>query len=231
MKYKALPGILFLFSITAVFISAQNTPRIPVIKTGVLHNKSISPLPAPVLTPSIDPGDVAGSEAVNVEALIDMNGKVISAKAVSGHPLLRRAAEEAALKTRFRPTLADGPGTIRVLGTLVYDLASFRLRPGEKKNDTTLRFISHGLSKPTPLLLPKPAYPPGAAAVNVSGPVSVSITIGKTGNVISAKVLSGHPLLRHASRAAAKRARFRPVTLSGAPVNAYGIIVYNYVIE
>ncbi len=231
MKYKALAGVLFLLLFTAVSISAQTPetrPRVPVIKTGVLNKKAISPLPAPVLPPSIDRDDLEGSGPVNVEALIDMNGKVISAKAISGHPLLRRPAEEAALKTRFRPTLINGP-PINVSGTLVYDLASFGLE--KKEITTTLRFISHGLTKTTPLHLPKPAYPLVASDINVSGPVNVSITIGKKGKVISAKVLSGHPLLRQASLAAAKRARFRPVTVSGTPVNAYGLIVYNYVLD
>ncbi|HEV7644384.1 MAG TPA: TonB family protein [Pyrinomonadaceae bacterium] len=228
MKYKALPGVLFLLWFTIVSISAQTSetrPRIPVIKTGVLNKKAISPLPAPILPSSVDPRDVAGSGPVNVEALIDMDGKVISAKAISGHPLLRKSAEEAALKTRFRPTLADGPA-IRVLGTLVYDLASFGLRPEEKPPVvTTARVISH-LRPDLVLSLPKPRYPEAAKAINAKGPVNVEVRVDENGKVILVKVLSGHPLLRAAAVSAAKRAKFKPTGLDR--VHVLVNIVYNF---
>jgi protein TonB len=48
------------------------------------------------------------SGAVQVAITIDENGRVIDAKAVSGHPALRPAAEEAAKKWVFRPASLDG---------------------------------------------------------------------------------------------------------------------------
>jgi TonB family protein len=45
---------------------------------------------------------------VQVEITIDENGRVIEAKAVSGPPVLRAAAEEAARKWVFRPMRVDG---------------------------------------------------------------------------------------------------------------------------
>ena len=48
------------------------------------------------------------SGAVQVEITIDENGRVIEAKAISGHPALRSAAEEAAKKWVFRPASLDG---------------------------------------------------------------------------------------------------------------------------
>src|SRR5688572_10347322 len=44
--------------------------------------------------------------------------------------------------------------------------------------------------------LPKPEYPKLARYVKVSGPVSVDVLIDGIGNVISARAVSGHPLLR-----------------------------------
>ena len=43
--------------------------------------------------------------AVNVQILVDEQGKVISAQTVSGHPLLVTAAKDAAMRARFH---ADG---------------------------------------------------------------------------------------------------------------------------
>ena len=76
--------------------------------------------------------------------------------------------------------------------------------------------------------LPKPPYPPTAKAVGASGAVNVQITIDEQGNVISAKAISGHPLLRQAAEHAARNARFSPTYLSKVAVKVNGLIVYNF---
>ena len=48
------------------------------------------------------------SGEVQVAITIDENGRVVEAKATSGHPALRSAAEEAAKKWVFRPASLDG---------------------------------------------------------------------------------------------------------------------------
>ena len=48
------------------------------------------------------------SGEVQVEITIDENGRVIEARAISGHPALRAAAEDAARKWVFRPMRVDG---------------------------------------------------------------------------------------------------------------------------
>ena len=59
------------------------------------------------------------SGAVNVQVLIDENGNVVSATAVSGHPLLRNGAVNAARQSRFTPTfLSKQP--VKVTGVIVY---------------------------------------------------------------------------------------------------------------
>jgi periplasmic protein TonB len=63
------------------------------------------------------------SGMVTVQVLIDESGKVISAHAVSGHPLLQAAAVEAAKQTRFTPTLLSGQA-VKVSGLLVFNFAA-----------------------------------------------------------------------------------------------------------
>lgn len=63
-------------------------------------------MPQPVYPPEAREQAISGS--VTVEIQIDEEGNVISATAVYGHPLLRAAAEEAAMKAKFRPTVIDG---------------------------------------------------------------------------------------------------------------------------
>ncbi|MBK8302603.1 MAG: energy transducer TonB [Chloracidobacterium sp.] len=52
--------------------------------------------------------------------LISESGSVISANAVSGHPLLRAAAEGAARGARFSPTMLSGQA-VKVSGVITYN--------------------------------------------------------------------------------------------------------------
>ena len=81
------------------------------------------------------------------------------------------------------------------------------------------------------LYLAKPSYPPIARQAHASGTVIVWVSIDETGKVVSASVLTGHPLLRQPSLAAAKEARFTPTKVEGRPVRVTGVIHYNYVAE
>src|SRR5438552_1166635 len=57
---------------------------------------------------------------VSVQSLIDEQGRVISAQAMSGSPTLLSAAKEAAMRARFTPTLLSGT-PVKVQGTIIYN--------------------------------------------------------------------------------------------------------------
>lgn len=57
---------------------------------------------------------------VNVQVLIDENGNVVSASAISGHPLLRQAATSAARQAKFSPTTLSGQ-PVKVSGVIIYN--------------------------------------------------------------------------------------------------------------
>jgi protein TonB len=63
---------------------------------------------------------VRASGSVSVQVLISESGSVISASAVSGHPLLRAAAVSAARGARFSPTLLSGQ-PVKVSGVITYN--------------------------------------------------------------------------------------------------------------
>lgn len=75
---------------------------------------------------------------------------------------------------------------------------------------------------------PLPPYPPIARAAHASGNVAVEVTIDEAGNVISAKAVSGHPLLQSASVAAARQAKFMPTKVSGQPVKVQSVLTYTF---
>lgn len=88
-----------------------------IISGGVVNGKAVNlvkpPYPAAARA-------VRAAGAVNVQVTIDEGGSVISASAVSGHPLLRAAAVQAARSSRFSPTLLSGQA-VKVSGIIVYN--------------------------------------------------------------------------------------------------------------
>ena len=84
---------------------------------GILNGKALS-LPMPVYPDAAKRARISG--VVEVEVVIDINGKVISAKTVRGPGLLQQAAEMAAKQARFTPTLLSGQ-PMKVVGVITYN--------------------------------------------------------------------------------------------------------------
>jgi protein TonB len=94
-------------------------PRAP-ISGGVLNGKAIS-LPKPAYPPIARQAHASGT--VVVQVTIDENGSVISAHAVSGHPLLQAVAVAAARGARFSPTKLSGQ-PVKVTGVITYNFVA-----------------------------------------------------------------------------------------------------------
>ncbi len=91
--------------------------------------------------------------------------------------------------------------------------------------------VSGGVLNGKAISLPKPAYPPIAKQAKASGTVTVQVLVDEKGNVVSARAVSGHPLLKAASVAAAREAKFSPTKVNGKPVKVSGVITYNFTAE
>src|SRR6266404_3221693 len=94
-------------------------PRAP-ISGGVLNGKAIS-LPHPPYPAIARTAHASGT--VVVQVVIDENGNVISAHAVSGHPLLQAVAVAAARGARFSPTKLSGQ-PVKVTGVITYNFVA-----------------------------------------------------------------------------------------------------------
>ncbi len=88
--------------------------------------------------------------------------------------------------------------------------------------------VSEGVINGKATYLPVPMYSAAARAIGAAGKVDVQVTIDENGKVISAKAVSGNPLLRADAEKAAWRAKFSPTYLSKVPVKVTGVIVYNF---
>ncbi|MCW5959493.1 MAG: TonB family protein [Pyrinomonadaceae bacterium] len=247
MKNLTIFALLILVFASATISAQTDTPK--TISGGVVNGKAVS-LPVPEYPAAA--AAVGASGAVSIKVLIDTEGKVVEADAISGHPLLRSAAESAARKAKFNPTELSGV-PVKVSGTLVYnfncpfadkskctsespkigaitrigtsDTPSFPTRtlPAEGSGGGT---INGGVVSGKALNLPAPKYPAAAAAVGAVGSVKVQVLINEDGNVVSATAVEGHPLLRSSAEKAAMASVFRPTLLEGRPVKVAGIINY-----
>ncbi|MDQ3743687.1 MAG: energy transducer TonB [Acidobacteriota bacterium] len=87
-----------------------------IVSGGVLNGRVISK-PQPVYPLTAKQAHVQGT--VIVQIVVDEQGNVLSAHAIQGPPLLRKAGEEAASKARFTPTLLCGR-PVKVTGVITY---------------------------------------------------------------------------------------------------------------
>jgi periplasmic protein TonB len=159
--------------------------------------------------------------------------KEISAKA-SDVPPVRRGVTTivGSSDSNAQVAMPSGPGA----GTVVSAPARVNIAdeppPPDAPKPTPPRApISGGVLNGKAISLPKPAYPPIAKAAHASGTVVVQVLIDENGNVVSAKAVSGHPLLQAVAVGAARQAKFSPTKLSGQPVKVTGVIQYNFVAQ
>jgi len=88
-----------------------------IISGGVLNGKATN-LPTPPYPPAARAVNASGT--VVVQVVVDEEGNVVTANAVSGHPLLRPAAVSAARLAKFTPTKLSGKA-VKVSGVITYN--------------------------------------------------------------------------------------------------------------
>lgn len=102
------------------FVKKEDVKKPVQISLGVINGKAINLVKPPYPLPA---RAVHADGAVNVQVMIDEKGNVIAANAVSGHPLLRQASENAARASKFNPTLLSNQA-VKVSGVIVYKFAA-----------------------------------------------------------------------------------------------------------
>ena len=121
------------------YMPQNSSPSTPSPATNAAPLAAATPAPFHLPTPSIISGGELNDQALElpqpeypraasavhasgevvVQVVVDRKGNVIAASGFSGHTLLRAAAEKAAKKAKFAPTISDGEVKV-VSGTLKY---------------------------------------------------------------------------------------------------------------
>ncbi|HEY9232120.1 MAG TPA: TonB family protein [Blastocatellia bacterium] len=154
MKRNLLPmGVVSAFIIAALGWSVparagqQDQPQPPKIirKSGGVLQGSATRRVEPVYPPLAKTARVGGP--VVVEITVDETGKVIAARTISGHPLLKSAAEAAARGWEFTPTALQGT-PVKVIGTITFNfhldikeqVEKLKQEIGTRPNEPTLYY-------------------------------------------------------------------------------------------
>lgn len=84
------------------------------------------------------------------------------------------------------------------------------------------------LKAPRQIYSVNPDYPALARQMRLSGVVLVDAVIDEKGNVVQAKVVSGHPLLIQAALSAVLQWKYEPTTLNGQPVSVELVVQVHF---
>lgn len=87
------------------------------VREGFEPGKIVT-LPQPAYPPIARAANATGM--VEIKVIIDLEGKVTSALAINGHPLLQGAAVGAAIHARFTPAKYNGE-PVKVVGVIQYN--------------------------------------------------------------------------------------------------------------
>lgn len=185
-------------------------------KLGVVNGRA-SYLPIPEYPKEAK--EACASGKVEVEVSVGLTGRVISAKAVSGDELLHKPSVAAAKKARFGPVIDAPPITYR--GVLVYNF------------DHLSKCLLLGIVNKKAVSIPKPKVDniihPRHLQVSEVRTVEIAVVIDVlTGRVVSARAISGHPLLLAACERSAAGAVFYPSFINSKPIRAKGILIYKF---
>ena len=88
--------------------------------------------------------------------------------------------------------------------------------------------ISQGVSRGLLIQKVQPVYPANARRMQVEGAVELQATIGKSGNIVTVKTLTGDTVLARAAKEAVLQWKYKPYLLNGEPVEIQTQITVNF---
>ena len=186
---------------------------------------------------------------VIIEATVDASGAVSSAHVIRGQPMLDQAALDAVRQWRYRPTMLNG-SSVPVIMTMAVNFSMDNGTGADRESALALPppppppppaaalvdgqapvRVGGNIKVPTKTRDVKPIYPSDALAAGVQGVVILEATIDAIGNVRTARVLHGQPMLEQAAVDAVQQWQFTQTTLNGVPVPVIMTVTVNFTMD
>ncbi len=182
-----------------------------------IANKAARSLPKPQVGNIVHPRHLKLKETqiIGVVIIVDENGNITNAKAISGHPMLRSFCVTAARYAKFAPSFINS-GPIRIKALLIYKIKpDGTVDTDIEKNDKD--------SVGTAINLVQPPPPFCNCRFGGDSSIIVETKTDERGNVIEAIAINGHPILKKISEKAALESKFLPTN-----IKAKITIIYNF---
>ena len=183
---------------------------------------------------------------VVVRVVVNEEGDVENAEAISGNPVLAQAAVDAVKQWKFKPFIkngqpvkaglklpfdfappADVPPAAPPLPAALNGILTEPPAPARPAAPQTIR-VSSGVTQGLMLHKVDPVYPAAAKQAGVQGSVVLGAIISTEGTIKDLHVISGDALLSPAAIDAVKKWRYKPYLLKGEPVEVQTTVVVNF---
>jgi TonB family protein len=115
--------------------------------------------------------------------------------------------------------------------SLFYSSQTVLSQDTEARSDKAIINLSNGISFGKAVKLRKPPFPSCKCKYSKNEKVIVQAEIDELGNVIFAKAISGHPVLRAAGEIAARNSKFSPTVEIGNSIKAIALISYTFIVK
>ena len=100
--------------------------------------------------------------------------------------------------------------------------------PSSAKTRSIVHQGSAGMTAANVIFSPAPSYPAAASAAHVEGQVTVQAVVNPEGKVVSARAVSGPPVLRDAATEAVQRWRYSPLLDNGKPIAVNTVAILDF---
>jgi TonB family protein len=100
--------------------------------------------------------------------------------------------------------------------------------PSSAKTRSIVHQGAAGMTAANVIFSPAPSYPAAASAARVEGQVTVQAVVNPEGKVVSARAVSGPPVLRDAATEAVQRWRYSPLLDNGKPISVTTVAILDF---
>ena len=220
-----LAALTLLLICCAMPAPAQDAPPAPNQVTHKEMGEWLIERVAPVYPPLARQARIQGT--VVLRAVINKSGEVQDVQLISGHPMLAPAAIEAVKKWHYRPYVMNGePADVETTVQVDFKLAGEPLPAiiGDPNGqdaafiDSSRVRVSEGVMRGLRTEKIDAVYPQEAEQARIQGQVVLSVTIDKSGEVQSIRLISGHPMLVRSAIEAVKQWKYKPYLLNDEAV-------------
>lgn len=181
-------------------------------------------LTAGITAPRV-PDDCECGGKVRVDVVVDpSNSRPVRARAISGLPLLRPFAEEAAMTGSYTLSSSFGlPGLLKHTVTIAF---SDSTPPTNKTDCKKVGTVGHYPPGTKPIEKSEPVFSEAVMRENAGDTVNVVVLVNEDGVVATAQAVSGNPTLHEPAEKAAMKFRWKPHLIGGCPVRVRTMIVF-----